>query len=29
MCRLCDMTACGREEGNCPVARAARERYGT
>jgi DNA-binding MarR family transcriptional regulator len=27
MCRLCDMTACGREEGNCPVARAARERY--
>jgi DNA-binding MarR family transcriptional regulator len=29
MCRLCDMTACGREEGNCPVASAARERYGS
>jgi DNA-binding MarR family transcriptional regulator len=29
MCRLCDMKACGRAEGNCPVARAARERYGT
>ena len=28
MCRLCDMRACGRDEGNCPVARAARERYG-
>jgi DNA-binding MarR family transcriptional regulator len=27
MCRLCDMTACGRDEGRCPVARAARERY--
>ena len=27
MCRLCDMTACGRSEGHCPVARAARERY--
>jgi DNA-binding MarR family transcriptional regulator len=27
MCRLCDMTACGRREGRCPVARAARERY--
>jgi predicted MarR family transcription regulator len=27
MCRLCDMTACGRSEGRCPVARAARERY--
>jgi DNA-binding MarR family transcriptional regulator len=28
MCRLCDMKACGRDEGRCPVARAARERYG-
>ena len=27
MCRLCDMTACGRESGRCPVANAARERY--
>jgi DNA-binding MarR family transcriptional regulator len=27
MCRLCDMTACGRSEGRCPVAQAARERY--
>lgn len=27
MCRLCDMTACGREAGRCPVANAARERY--
>jgi DNA-binding MarR family transcriptional regulator len=27
MCRLCDMTACGRPEGRCPVANAARERY--
>lgn len=27
MCRLCDVTACGREEGRCPVANAARERY--
>jgi DNA-binding MarR family transcriptional regulator len=27
MCRLCDMTACGRDEGRCPVANAARERY--
>jgi len=26
-CRLCDTTACGREEGRCPVANAARERY--
>ena len=26
MCRLCDMTACGREQGRCPVANAARER---
>jgi DNA-binding MarR family transcriptional regulator len=28
MCRLCDTGACGREEGDCPVANAARERYG-
>jgi DNA-binding MarR family transcriptional regulator len=28
MCRLCDMGACGRDEGNCPVAIAARERWG-
>jgi len=27
MCRLCDTTACGREDGRCPVANAARERY--
>jgi DNA-binding MarR family transcriptional regulator len=29
MCRLCDMTACGRDEGRCPMANAARERYGS
>jgi MarR family transcriptional repressor of emrRAB len=29
MCRLCDMRACGRDEGRCPVANAARERFGT
>jgi DNA-binding MarR family transcriptional regulator len=28
MCRLCDMTACGRSSGRCPVANAARERFG-
>ena len=27
MCRLCDMTACGRSSGRCPVANAARERF--
>jgi DNA-binding MarR family transcriptional regulator len=27
MCRLCDMSACGRDAGRCPVANAARERY--
>jgi DNA-binding MarR family transcriptional regulator len=27
MCRLCDMQACGRSQGRCPVANAARERY--
>jgi DNA-binding MarR family transcriptional regulator len=29
MCRLCDTTACGRKNGRCPVANAARERYGS
>jgi DNA-binding MarR family transcriptional regulator len=29
MCRLCDMEACGREEGRCPVASAARARWGS
>jgi DNA-binding MarR family transcriptional regulator len=29
MCRLCDTTACGRKNGKCPVANAARERYGS
>jgi DNA-binding MarR family transcriptional regulator len=29
MCRLCDTTACGRKHGTCPVANAARERYGS
>lgn len=28
MCRMCDMTACGRPEGRCPVANAALARYG-
>jgi DNA-binding MarR family transcriptional regulator len=27
-CRLCDTTACGRDAGRCPVANAARERFG-
>ena len=27
ICRLCDTTACGRQDGRCPVANAARERY--
>ncbi len=27
MCRFCDTVACGRQEGRCPVANAARERY--
>jgi DNA-binding MarR family transcriptional regulator len=27
-CRLCDTGACGREEGECPVANAALARYG-
>jgi DNA-binding MarR family transcriptional regulator len=29
MCRLCDMDACGRDDGRCPVARAARARWGS
>jgi len=29
LCRLCDMEACGRDEGHCPVASAARERWGS
>ncbi len=29
LCRLCDMEACGREEGRCPAASAARERWGS
>jgi DNA-binding MarR family transcriptional regulator len=28
MCRLCDTGACGREDGMCPVANAARLTYG-
>jgi DNA-binding MarR family transcriptional regulator len=28
-CRLCDLVACGRPEGRCPVAAAARARYGS
>jgi DNA-binding MarR family transcriptional regulator len=28
MCRLCDTRACGRDAGACPVANAARERFG-
>jgi len=27
-CRLCDLTACGRKQGRCPTANAAREKYG-
>jgi len=27
-CRLCELTACGRPVGRCPVERAARARYG-
>ena len=29
MCRSCDMTACGHRSGGCPVANAARERFGS
>jgi DNA-binding MarR family transcriptional regulator len=28
MCRLCDLSACGRPAGHCPLERAARARYG-
>jgi DNA-binding MarR family transcriptional regulator len=28
ICRLCDLSACGREEGRCPVANEARARWG-
>jgi DNA-binding MarR family transcriptional regulator len=27
-CRLCDLAACGRRSGHCPVEQAARSRYG-
>lgn len=27
-CRLCDLGACGRPDGHCPLERAARARYG-
>jgi DNA-binding MarR family transcriptional regulator len=27
-CRLCDLQACGRDDGRCPAANAARARYG-
>lgn len=29
ICRLCDLTACGRPEGRCPTAKAAAAKYGT
>ncbi len=29
MCRLCDTRVCGRGSGHCPVANAARERFGS
>ena len=28
ICRLCDLQACGRPQGECPAANAARARYG-
>jgi DNA-binding MarR family transcriptional regulator len=28
ICRMCDLTACGRAEGRCPAANAARRKYG-
>jgi DNA-binding MarR family transcriptional regulator len=28
LCRLCDTSACGRQDGNCPVANEARLRWG-
>jgi DNA-binding MarR family transcriptional regulator len=27
LCRMCDLSACGRPEGHCPVEREARRRY--
>jgi len=29
ICRLCDLAACGRPGGNCPLEQEARSRYGT
>ena len=29
LCRLCDMEACGRADGHCPAASAARARWGS
>ena len=29
ICRMCDLEACGRAEGRCPVANEARARYGS
>ena len=29
LCRLCDMEACGRDDGRCPAASAARARWGS
>lgn len=29
ICRRCDLTACGRHKGRCPVATAAADKYGT
>ena len=28
ICRLCDLHACGRDDGHCPAANAARAKYG-
>lgn len=28
ICRLCDLPACGRDEGHCPTAKAAAAKYG-
>ena len=28
LCRMCDLTACGRDTGHCPTANAAAEKYG-
>ena len=29
ICRLCDLSACGRPDGHCPIEHEARSRYGT